>query len=98
MNKYDYHIESFAISKWLKIKTASLQYCLGFLDARKDYAPRNAYRLIRSDGKIIEEFPAVEDVSIGQITGWPTAEQYERAANKAIERAKIIRLKLENKN
>lgn len=89
--KHTYHLESFAIGKWLKILSGSLQYCQGFLDARKDYAPRNAYRLMRSDGKIVEEIPAREDVNIGQVAGWPTAGQYEAAAAKAIERAQAIR-------
>ena len=89
--KHEYHLESFAIGKWLKIMQGSLQYCQGFLDARKDYAPRNAYRLMRSDGRVMEEVPAREDVNIGQIAGWPSAEQYEAAANKALERAKAIR-------
>ena len=71
----------------------SLQYCQGFLDARKDYAPRNAYRLMRSDGKVMEEVAAYEDVFVGQIAGWPTAEQYESAANKALARAQAIREK-----
>lgn len=89
--KHEYHLESFAIGEWLKILQGSLQYCQGFLDARKDYAPRNAYRLMRSDGRVMEEVPAREDVDIGQIAGWPTAVQYEMAANKALERAKAIR-------
>lgn len=93
--KHDYHLESFALGKWLKMLQGSMQYCQGFLDARKDHAPHNAYRLMRSDGKIMEEVPAREDVDIGQIAGWPTAEQYERAANKAIERAKVIRAREE---
>jgi hypothetical protein len=39
----------------------------------------------------MEEIEAREDVSIGQVAGWPTAEQYERAAAKALEKAKVIR-------
>lgn len=89
--KHYYHLESFVIGKWLKILQGSREYCQGFLNARKDYAPRNAYRIVRSDGKIMEECPAREDVDIGQIAGWPTAEQYEAAANKALARAKAIR-------
>jgi hypothetical protein len=89
--KHEYHLESFALGKWLKILQGSLQYCQGFLDARKDYAPRNAYRLMRSDGRVMEDVPARDDVNIGQIAGWPSAEQYESAANKALERAKAIR-------
>jgi len=89
--KHSYHLESFAFGRWLKILQGSLQYCQGFLDARKDHAPRNAYRLMRSDGRVMEEVAAREDVNIGQIAGWPTAEQYERASSKALEMAKAIR-------
>ena len=96
--KHEYHLESFAIGKWLKILQGSLQYCQGFLDARKDYAPRNAYRLMRSDGRVMEEVPSREDVNIGQIAGWPTAVQYETAANKALERAKAIRERANKEN
>lgn len=97
--KHTYHLESFAISQWLKIlEGRSLQYCQGFLDARCDYAPRTAYRLVRSDGKIMEEVEARDDVVIGQIAGWPTAEQYENAANKALERAKAIRAKAQTED
>jgi hypothetical protein len=89
--KHEYHLESFSIGKWMIILTGSLQYCQGFLDARKDYAPRNAYRLMRSDGRIMEEIRARDDVNIGMVAGWPTAEQYETAAAKAMDRAKAIR-------
>ena len=88
---YNYHLETYAIGQWLKIKQGSMQYCQGFLDARKDYAPRNAYRLVRSDGKVMEETAAREDVDIGQIAGWPTAGQYEAAGNRALETARAIR-------
>ena len=89
--RHSYHIETFHIGKWFKILQGSLQYCQGFLDARKDYAPRLAHRLMRSDGKVMEETPPRDDVYIGQIAGFPTAEQYERAAEKALERARKIR-------
>jgi hypothetical protein len=48
-------------------------------------------RIVRSDDKIIEEVQAREDVSVGQVAGWPTGEQYKRAANQALEKAKAIR-------
>jgi hypothetical protein len=90
--KHEYHLESFAHGAWVKfLKGFPLQYCQGFLDARKDHAPRLAYRLMRSDGRVMEEVAAREDVNIGQIAGWPSAEQYEAAANKALECAKAIR-------
>jgi len=92
----DYRIECFAsgtIFGWSKIIQGSKHYCQGFLDARKDYAPRYAYRIIDPKGKIIEETPAKSDVNIGMIAGFPTAEQYERAGNEALERARKIREK-----
>ncbi len=87
----EYTVESFYFGRWVKVIQGSLQYCQGYFDARKDYGPRNAYRVMRSDGRVIEEFKSRDDVFIGQIAGWPTAEQYERAATKALERAKAIR-------
>lgn len=89
--QHGYHLESLVYGRWLKILQGSMQYCQGFLAARKDYAPRNAYRIMRSDGRVMEEVPGNEGVDIGQVTGFPSAEQYEAAANKALERAKAIR-------
>ena len=95
--KYDYYIETFSCGGWIKMLHGSRQYCQGFLDARKDYSPSSPYRLMRPDGKVIERVLAREDVSIGQVAGWPTAEQFERAADKALERAKAIRARAETK-
>ncbi len=39
----------------------------------------------------MEEVPAREHVALGIVAGWPTAEQFERAAHKALERARVIR-------
>lgn len=79
---HTYQIDTFYNGSWVKLRQAPMQYCLGFLDARKDYSPRNAYRITRSDGKVVSEIKELEDVSIGQVAGWPTAAQYERAAEK----------------
>lgn len=89
--KYEYHLECFTIGKWLNILIGSREFLRGFLHARRDYRPRLAYRLIRNDGLIIESCDALDDVSVGQIAGFPTAEQYEAAANKAMERVSAIR-------
>jgi hypothetical protein len=92
--KYYYYLESYSLGKRLKFKEyCSLQYGQGWLDARKDHSPRPHMRLVRSDGKIIEEVPANHEVSIGMVAGWPTPEQYERAAQKALETAKHLREK-----
>jgi hypothetical protein len=89
--KHEYRLESFYLDKWVTLKKSSLSYLQGYLDARKDASPRLAYRIIRSDGKIIEEIAAREDVSVGMIAGWPTAEQYEHAAKRALDKAEAIR-------
>ena len=89
--KYDYHIETFAIGKWLNIVMGSREYCRGYLNARQDFSPRPAYRLMRSDGAIVDQYPARDDVSVGMIAGFPTAEQYELAAKRALDMAAAIR-------
>jgi hypothetical protein len=88
--KKEYYVEIY-IDGWLRILTESREYCQGYFDAKKVFSPRLAMRLIRSDGQIIEELTAKDDVSIGQIAGWPTAEQYEAAGKRAFDRAKVIR-------
>jgi ferritin-like metal-binding protein YciE len=75
----------------VKIKESSLQYLQGYLDARKDASPRPAYRIIRSDNKVMEETADIGHLSIGQVAGWATAEQYEIAAQKALAQAAAIR-------
>jgi len=47
-------------------------------------------QLVRSDGKVIDEFEAHEEVHIGMVAGFATAEQLRRAAQKALERADRI--------
>lgn len=89
--KYEYRIETLYLGDWIRIINSSRDFCRGFLHAREDAAPRNAYRIVRSDGKVIEEIDARDDVSIGQIAGWPTAGQYEAAARRALEKAEAIR-------
>ncbi len=67
-------------------------FLLGYLYGRYDAPPpRLAMRVIRSDGKLVDERPADDEVSIGMIAGWPTAEQYESAAKRALEKAERIR-------
>ena len=71
---------------------ASQGYCYGFVDALRDRpGPRLAYRAMRSDGHVGAFARALESVSIGQVAGFPTAEQYEAAGDRALERARLIR-------
>lgn len=92
MGKYIYSVESFYLEKWCRVfKDATREYCEGYLDGYRHEAPRNAMRIVRDDGKVVREIAANEDVAIGMIAGWPTPEQYERAAAKALEKAARIR-------
>lgn len=95
--KYTYNLESFFNEKWVKLFTQSRDYCLGYINHAKYCYPRNDMRVIRSDGKVIEELKEYEDVSIGMVAGWPTAQQYENAAKRALEQAERIRQR-ENDN
>ena len=90
--KHTYTVQTFYCGSWMSLFSETRDFCLGYLDAKKDYAPRNAYRIMRSDGKITLELPSVEDVAIGQIASYPTAEQYELAANRALQQAQRIRV------
>ena len=90
--KHTYSIARLYNEEWYSlIKEEYLQYCLGWLDRAQDQSPRPAYRLVRSDGKVVRLMPEREDVSIGQVAGFPTAEQYEAAAQRALEKAAAIR-------
>jgi hypothetical protein len=90
--KHTYTIETLFGDKWMPlIKGEYLQYCLGWMDRAQDQSPRPAYRLVRSDGRIQKLLTEREDVSIGQVAGFPTAEQYEAAAQRALEKAAAIR-------
>jgi hypothetical protein len=90
--KHTYTIETLFGDKWMPIiKGEYLQYCLGWLDRAQDQSPRPAYRLVRSDGKILKLLAEREDVCIGMVAGFPTAEQYEAAAQRALDKAAVIR-------
>lgn len=89
--KYTFAVEMFNNGKWWKGPTGTRDFCRGYMHAVKDHSPRIAHRNIRSDGKVIEYLPESMDCHIGQIAGWPTAEQFERAAAKALDKAKHIR-------
>ena len=67
-------------------------YCSGYLAAvQEGPTPRLAHRIVRDDGKVMEDLGAVEHVGIGAHAGFPTAEQYEQAAKVALQRACDIR-------
>lgn len=89
--KHTYSVQSFFIDKWVNLFTETRDFCAGYLKASQYNSPRNAYRLIRSDGKVIHELPAATEVGIGMVAGWPTPEQYEAAAQRATAQAARIR-------
>lgn len=89
--KYTYFVETHYLGAWINLFSDTRDFCLGYLSAVRDRAPRNAFRLVRSDGKTVHDMPAVEDVAIGQVAGWPTPEQYEAAAKRALDQAARIR-------
>lgn len=89
--KYTYAIETYYLDKWAVIVRDTRDFCLGYLARVTDYSPRNAYRLVRSDGKVTHESPACAEVSVGQVAGYPTPEQYESAAKRALAQAAAIR-------
>ncbi|MGB1016847.1 MAG: hypothetical protein ACPG4T_22090 [Nannocystaceae bacterium] len=67
-------------------------YCSGYLAAvQEGPTPRLAHRIVRDDGKVMEELGAVEHVGVGACAGFPSAEQYEQAAKVALQRACDIR-------
>jgi len=89
--KYEYYIETYFNQGWVKIITGSRDFCEGWLSARMDISPRPCFQLVRSDGRTMRIIDPKYDVSIGQVAGFPTAEQYERAAREAMGRARAIR-------
>ena len=80
------------------------QYYFGWLAHRRESpGPGLGARIVRypealvrtgampvDGGDLVEYVPAIEDVSIGMVAGWPTWQQYARAGVKALERATQI--------
>ena len=92
VSKYTYSVESLIFdAKWVTLFTDSCDYCLGYLRAKQYEAPRIHLRMVRSDGHVMQDIPANADVGIGMVAGFPTAEQYEAAAERAMAQARRIR-------
>lgn len=89
--KHSYIVESNYLGRWHKLFEDTRDFCMGYLHARRHEAPRIEYRLVRSDGKVLQELKPEADVSIGMVAGWPTPEQYEHAAKRALNQAARIR-------
>ena len=55
MAKYTYFIESVIGNDWVTILRAPLHRLRDIINVRKQYQIRTSYRLVRSDGKILDE-------------------------------------------
>jgi len=89
--KHTYSIETFFLDKWIRLFTETSDFCSGYMSHAQYYAPRNAMRIMRGDGKVVAEHDARDDVNIGMIASWPSPEQYESAAAAANAQALRIR-------
>lgn len=93
MGKYSYTIEVQDESgTWFKtFGEVGLEYGRGYLrHSQESPGPRLALRLVRSDGRVMCETNALSEASIGMVAGWPTAEQYRRAAERCLRAAERI--------
>jgi len=95
VSKYTYSFEVLLDDKWFRpfgMADTQLGFLRGYAMGRNDTAaPRLAMRVIRSDGRVMDEYAAATEVNIGLIAGWPTPEQYEEAAKRALATAGRIR-------
>lgn len=96
MTTHRYHLEMQAFDgEWFTpagLEEEQRGFLLGYMFGRADGPPpRLAMRVVRSDGKVVDERPADTEVSIGMVAGWPTPEQYEAAAERALATAAKIR-------
>lgn len=90
MARYTYEIQAHDNGRfgWCRLFEVGLEYGRGYLASLRDGpTPRLAYRLMRDDGKIMEELPAVEEAGIGLVAGWPSTAQYEAAAIRCLQLA-----------
>jgi hypothetical protein len=95
MNKYTYSIRSYYPEykqPWMTFKkNLNKQFAEGYFHALFERpSPKPHTQLVRSDGKVVGEFEAHEEVHIGMVAGFATAEQLRRAAQKALDRADRI--------
>ena len=87
--RYAYWIEVQDGDQWVRLfGGVGLEWGRGYLaHQRHAPSPRLALRLVRSDGRVMDEAPGIEEASIGMVAGWPTADQYRRAAERCLQLA-----------
>jgi len=95
MARFSYRFEVDLDGEWYcpaGMQDTQISFLRGYAMGRSDTpAPRLGMRIVRSDGKVMEEWKSTTEVNIGMIAGWPTPGQYEAAAERALETAKRIR-------
>jgi hypothetical protein len=90
--KHTYYLETeYDDGKWFRSFSASLSYLKGYLEAFRNMSPRTGKRVVDETGHVHAELDSYSEVGIGMIAGWPTAEQYERAAARALDQASKVR-------
>lgn len=91
--RHTYHVEVQQGGRWIALGWEEARgYVEGYVTAMGEVpGPRLAYRAVRDDGRVTLETKAMTGVSIGQVVGFPTAEQYEVAGREALVRAEQIR-------
>jgi hypothetical protein len=90
--KHTYSVEALHCERWGKLfGSETRDFCAGYLSHAQYCHPRLAHRIVRSDGKVVHEMKADSEVHIGMVASWPTPEQYEEAAKRALEQAARIR-------
>lgn len=77
--------------QWMTIKQGAIGYLQGYMDAMANQSPRLAHRIVNPEGKVVREIEEGTEVRIGQVAGWPTPEQYEAAAKRALEKVEAMR-------
>ena len=92
-SKYTYAVEVQWLEGWRPIIDAETRdFCLGYLASHRQHpGPRVAVRVVRSDGNVLDTASAEERASLGMVAGFPSAAQYERAAERALASAAVIR-------
>lgn len=93
MTRHTYRLEVDDNGTWVPLTGGACgrEFGIGYVFAcRERPGPKLGIRLTRGDGKVVEEAPGTTEASIGLVAGFPTAEQYRRAAARCIARAEAI--------
>ena len=77
---------------WTRIVTDARGRCDGYFDCfREQPGPRLAVRVVRIEPFVVlAGAPACDHAALGMIAGFPTAEQYRAAGNRALALADAV--------